>query len=118
MATIKYRDSKGVEHILNPYKVYNVIVNQEKGDSELDTISQKAISQYLDDLENKVNTLDGNVETKFENYLTKSEIESIHSDMKLTTTLEIEKAVKIEKERAYVFRSISVQFPRNEFRGT
>lgn len=50
MATLKYTDAEGQEHILNPFKVENVLVTQEKGQSPADVMSQKAVTDELEEL--------------------------------------------------------------------
>lgn len=44
MATIKYTDKKGKTHYINQYKINNVIVQQELGESTTDVVSQKVVT--------------------------------------------------------------------------
>ena len=54
MAILKYKDSSGNYHGINSYKISPVIVAQEKGDSETSVMSQKAVSDEVQNLETAV----------------------------------------------------------------
>ena len=69
MATLKYRDRNGVIHTINPYQVHNVVISQEKGDSKIDVISQKAVSQFLDEIEDKIFEVEQNTENSLKDYV-------------------------------------------------
>lgn len=81
MATIKYTDSKGQEHILNNIKINNVIVTQEKGQSEVDVMSQKAVTEELNKLFEKIESID--ITDQLTNYYTKEEIDSTWESFKV-----------------------------------
>lgn len=53
MAILKYTDAEGNVHSINSYKINNVIVTQEKGESIVDVMSQKAVTDEI----KKVNSL-------------------------------------------------------------
>ena len=53
MAILKYTDAEGNVHSINSYKINNVIVTQEKGESTFDVMSQKAVTDEI----KKVNSL-------------------------------------------------------------
>ena len=53
MAILKYTDANGITHSVNSYKINNVIVAQEKGESTTDVMSQKAVTDEI----KKVNSL-------------------------------------------------------------
>ena len=53
MAILKYTDAEGNVHSVNSYKINNVIVTQEKGESTADVMSQKAVTDEI----KKVNSL-------------------------------------------------------------
>ena len=53
MAILKYTDANGITHSVNSYKINNVIVTQEKGESTIDVMSQKAVTDEI----KKVNSL-------------------------------------------------------------
>ena len=53
MAILKYTDANGITHSVNSYKINNVIVKQEKGESTADVMSQKAVTDEI----KKVNSL-------------------------------------------------------------
>ena len=53
MAILKYTDANGITHSVNSYKINNVIVTQEKGESTADVMSQKAVTDEI----KKVNSL-------------------------------------------------------------
>lgn len=53
MAILKYTDAEGNIHSINSYKINNVIVTQEKGESTADVMSQKAVTDEI----KKVNSL-------------------------------------------------------------
>ena len=53
MAILKYTDAEGNVHSINSYKINNVIVTQEKGESTVDVMSQKAVTDEI----KKVNSL-------------------------------------------------------------
>lgn len=53
MAILKYTDANGITHSVNSYKINNVIVKQEKGESTTDVMSQKAVTDEI----KKVNSL-------------------------------------------------------------
>ena len=53
MAILKYTDAEGNVHSINSYKINNVIVTQEKGESTIDVMSQKAVTDEI----KKVNSL-------------------------------------------------------------
>lgn len=56
MATLKYTDSKGQVHYLNPYKIENILVTQEKGQSPADVMSQKAVTDELDKIQSSLDS--------------------------------------------------------------
>ena len=69
MAILKYTDAEGNVHSVNSYKINNVIVTQEKGESTASVMSQKAVTDEI----KKVNSLiPTNVSqlTNDKNYLT------------------------------------------------
>lgn len=72
MAILKYTDAEGNVHSINSYKINNVIVTQEKGESTADVMSQKAVTDEI----KKVNSL---IPTKVsqlindKNYLTQNQ---------------------------------------------
>ena len=53
MAILKYTDANGITHSVNSYKINNVIVTQEKGESTASVMSQKAVTDEI----KKVNSL-------------------------------------------------------------
>ena len=53
MAILKYTDAEGNVHSINSYKINNVIVTQETGESTVDVMSQKAVTDEI----KKVNSL-------------------------------------------------------------
>lgn len=53
MAILKYTDANGITHSVNSYKINNVIVTQDKGESTADVMSQKAVTDEI----KKVNSL-------------------------------------------------------------
>lgn len=53
MAILKYTDANGITHSVNSYKINNVIVTQEKGESTAYVMSQKAVTDEI----KKVNSL-------------------------------------------------------------
>lgn len=56
MGILKYTDANGVTHGVNSYKINPVIVAQSKGDSETAVMSQKAVSDEVEQLDQKIDT--------------------------------------------------------------
>lgn len=56
MGILKYTDANGVTHGINSYKINPVIVAQSKGDSETAVMSQKAVSDEVEQLDQKIDT--------------------------------------------------------------
>lgn len=81
MATIKYTDSKGQEHFINNYKINNVIIQQEKGQSTTDVMSQKSVTDELNEIEEKINSID--ITDQLVNYFTKEEINEMWCGLKV-----------------------------------
>lgn len=73
MAVIKYTNSNGETITVNQYKVNNVIVSNEKGTSETAVMSQKAVSDELNTLDNKIENIDI-PEVDLTDYVTKEEV--------------------------------------------
>lgn len=75
---LKYIDNQGKEHFLNSYKINNVIISQEKGQSEADVMSQKAVTDELEKLEQKITDID--VSEQLKDYALTSDVDSKLSD--------------------------------------
>lgn len=71
---LKYTDNQGKEHFLNSYKINNIIVSQEKGQSEADVMSQKAVTDELEKLEQKITDID--VSDQLQDYALTSDVDS------------------------------------------
>lgn len=56
MAILKYTDTNGNIVAVNSYKINNVIVSQEKGQSTADVMSQKAVTDEISELESTIAT--------------------------------------------------------------
>ena len=69
MAILKYTDTNGITHIVNSYKINNVIVAQEKGESTADVMSQKAVTDEIKKVNSLIPTKVSQL-TNDENYLT------------------------------------------------
>lgn len=54
MAILKYTDAEGVIHSINSYKINNVIVTQEKGESTADVMSQKAVTDEITNINSSI----------------------------------------------------------------
>ena len=69
MAILKYTDAEGNVHSINSYKINNVIVTQEKGESTFDVMSQKAVTDEIKKVNSLIPTKVSQL-TNDENYLT------------------------------------------------
>ena len=69
MAILKYTDAEGNVHSINSYKINNVIVVQEKGESTVDVMSQKAVTDEIKKVNSLIPTKVSQL-TNDENYLT------------------------------------------------
>ena len=69
MAILKYTDAEGNVHSINSYKINNVIVTQEKGESTVDVMSQKAVTDEIKKVNSLIPTKVSQL-TNDENYLT------------------------------------------------
>lgn len=69
MAILKYTDAEGNVHSVNSYKINNVIVTQEKGESTADVMSQKAVTDEIKKVNSLIPTKVSQL-TNDENYLT------------------------------------------------
>ena len=69
MAILKYTDANGITHSVNSYKINNVIVTQEKGESTADVMSQKAVTDEIKKVNSLIPTKVSQL-TNDENYLT------------------------------------------------
>ena len=69
MAILKYTDANGITHSVNSYKINNVIVTQEKGESTIDVMSQKAVTDEIKKVNSLIPTKVSQL-TNDENYLT------------------------------------------------
>ena len=69
MAILKYTDAEGNVHSINSYKINNVIVTQEKGESTIDVMSQKAVTDEIKKVNSLIPTKVSQL-TNDENYLT------------------------------------------------
>ena len=69
MAILKYTDANGITHSVNSYKINNVIVKQEKGESTADVMSQKAVTDELKKVNSSIPTKVSQL-TNDKNYLT------------------------------------------------
>lgn len=56
MAILKYKGSDGQFIAVNSYKINNVIVSQETGESTADVMSQKAVTDALNGVQNDIDT--------------------------------------------------------------
>lgn len=56
MAILKYTNTNGEVISVNSYKINNVIVSQEKGQSTADVMSQKAVTDEISELESTIAT--------------------------------------------------------------
>lgn len=54
MAILKYTDAEGNVHSVNSYKINNVIVTQEKGESTADVMSQKAVTDEITNINSSI----------------------------------------------------------------
>ena len=54
MAILKYTDAEGNVHSVNSYKINNVIVTQEKGESTADVMSQKAVTDEIKNINSSI----------------------------------------------------------------
>ena len=54
MAILKYTDAEGNVHSVNSYKINNVIVTQEKGESTIDVMSQKAVTDEITNINSSI----------------------------------------------------------------
>ena len=70
MAILKYTDANGITHSVNSYKINNVIVTQEKGESTADVMSQKAVTDEIKKVNSLIPTKVSQL-TNDENYLTR-----------------------------------------------
>lgn len=88
MATIKYIDKNGETHYINQFKVNNVNVVGEKGSSNADVMSQKAVTDELNKLLEKIESIDlteelkeyeksADVNAKLQNYYTKEQSDEL-----------------------------------------
>lgn len=68
MAILKYTDTNGNIVAVNSYKINNVIVSQDKGQSTADVMSQKAVTDEISELESTIATkaISSDVYTKSE----------------------------------------------------
>ena len=69
MAILKYTDAEGNVHSINSYKINNVIVTQEKGESTIDVMSQKAVTDEIKKVNSLIPTKVSQL-TNDENYMT------------------------------------------------
>lgn len=69
MAILKYTDANGITHSVNSYKINNVIVTQEKGESTASVMSQKAVTDEIKKVNSLIPTKVSQL-TNDENYLT------------------------------------------------
>ena len=69
MAILKYTDANGITHSINSYKINNVIVTQEKGESTASVMSQKAVTDEIKKVNSLIPTKVSQL-TNDENYLT------------------------------------------------
>ena len=69
MAILKYTDAEGNVHSVNSYKINNVIVTQEKGESTASVMSQKAVTDEIKKVNSLIPTKVSQL-TNDENYLT------------------------------------------------
>lgn len=67
MGVLKYTKADGQVVSLNVYKVNNVVVTQEKGQSEADVMSQKTVTDFLDNLLNEITETNNLVSEKADN---------------------------------------------------
>lgn len=71
MAILKYKNNDGSWISVNSYKVNNVIVSQETGQSTTDVMSQKAVTDEIDNInitiEDKANAMDVYTKTEIDN---------------------------------------------------
>ena len=89
MGVLKYTKADGQVVSLNVYKVNNVIVSQEKGQSEADVMSQKSVTDFLDSLYNEITETNNNVSEKADadNVYTKTETDNKLSAKADTTAI-------------------------------
>ena len=69
MAILKYTDAEGNVHSVNSYKINNVIITQEKGESTASVMSQKAVTDEIKKVNSLIPTKVSQL-TNDENYLT------------------------------------------------
>lgn len=71
MAILKYKNNDGGWISVNSYKVNNVIVSQEIGQSTTDVMSQKAVTDEINNInitiEDKANAIDVYTKTEIDN---------------------------------------------------
>lgn len=72
---LKIIDKDGNIKYLNPVKTTNVVVSQTKGNSTVEVMSQKAITDELELLEKIINEID--IREQLKNYYTKTEIDEM-----------------------------------------
>lgn len=86
MAILKYTDAEGNVHSVNSYKINNVIVTQEKGESTEDVMSQKAVTDEIKNINSSI-TNETNRATTAENKI-KTDLTSELNKKVATVTIE------------------------------
>ena len=109
MAILKYTNSNGEIITVNQYKVNNVIVSQEKGNSETDVMSQKAVTDELNILDNKIENIDI-PEIDLSEYATKEEVSQLNSkiDNSVEESLSINVIDELCERQALVFDNVPI----------
>lgn len=82
MAILKYQDKNGNYISVNSYKINNVIVSQDKGQSTADVMSQKAVTDEITALESTIAT-----KANSSDVYTKSETDSKLSEKANTSAI-------------------------------
>ena len=116
MAILKYTDANGITHSVNSYKINNVIVTQEKGESTASVMSQKAVTDEIKKVNSLIPTKVSQL-TNDENYLTQHQsladyAKTVDVDTKLNkkanssdvyTTAQVDEKVNVKANSADVY---------------
>ena len=102
MAILKYTDAEGNVHSINSYKINNVIVTQEKGESTVDVMSQKAVTDEIKKVNSLIPTKVSQL-TNDKNYLT--EYQSLADYAK---TADVNASLALKANSAHVYNKTEI----------
>ena len=102
MAILKYTDAEGNVHSINSYKINNVIVTQEKGESTVDVMSQKAVTDEIKKVNSLIPTKVSQL-TNDKNYLTQYQ-----SLAEYAKTADVNASLALKANSADVYNKIEI----------